>query len=41
VERINAKEQASPTGQSHYYQCWLEALEQVLDTAAVVSPTSR
>ena len=37
VERITAQEQASPTGQSHYYQCWLEALEQVLATAAVVS----
>jgi len=37
VERIAAQEQASPTGQSHYYQCWLEALEQVLAEATVVT----
>lgn len=37
VERIAAQEKASPTGQSHYYQCWLGALEQVLAEAAVVT----
>ncbi len=37
VERIATQEQASPTGQSSYYRCWLEALEQVLAEADVVS----
>ncbi len=37
VEKITAQEQASPTGRSDYYGCWLEALEQVLATAAVVT----
>lgn len=36
IARIGAEEQASPTGQSDYYRCWLHALEQVLTDTAVV-----
>jgi nitrile hydratase accessory protein len=36
IGQIAAQEQASPTGQSDYYRCWLQALEQVLTDAAVV-----
>jgi nitrile hydratase accessory protein len=36
IARIAAEEQASPTGQSDYYRCWLQALEQVLAAAALL-----
>ena len=38
VARIAAEEHSSPSGQSDYYRCWLQALEQVLTETAVVDP---
>jgi nitrile hydratase accessory protein len=38
IERIGAWEAAPPVGEGfHYYRCWLQALEQVLAGAGLVS----
>ena len=37
IARIAADEQEAPIGQSDYYRCWLQALEQVLTETAVVA----
>jgi nitrile hydratase accessory protein len=38
IERIGAWEAAPPVGEGfHYYRCWLQALEQVLAAAELVS----
>ena len=36
IAQIRAAEQLSPTGQSDYYRCWLQALEQVLTDTSVL-----
>ncbi len=38
IARIAAEEQASPTGQSDYYRCWVQALEHVLAETALLAP---
>ena len=36
IGQIRGAEQRSPTGQSDYYRCWLQALEQVLTDTSVL-----
>jgi nitrile hydratase accessory protein len=41
IERIQAWESSAPAGERfRYYRCWLAALEQVLETAGLISESA-